>query len=163
MVELTARRLRTPAVRAALRSGEAARVAFGLTAFLLVGALGFANGGYFPVAWGWSGLALLLLAAAALVLRVRVEVGTLDRVFLGGLAALTLWIFASLAWTSSVPSTVLEVERMLVYLAAGIVGFLVLRRSSIIAVLVGIWAAITVVSAYGLATRLFPESLGSFD
>ena len=32
-----------------------------------------------------------------------VEVGALDRVFLGALAALTIWIFASLLWTSSVP------------------------------------------------------------
>jgi hypothetical protein len=163
MVELTARRLWTPTVRAALCGGYAGRLAHGLTAFLLVGALAFANGGYFPVSWGWSGLALLLLAAVALVIGVRVEVGALDRIFLGALAALTIWIFASLLWTSSVPSTVFEFERMLVYLAAGIAGFLLLRRSSVLAVLIGVWAATTVVSAYGLATRLFPESLGSFD
>jgi O-antigen ligase len=163
MVELTARRPWTPTVRAALRGGYADRVALGLTAFLLVGTLAFANGGYFPVAWGWSGLALVLLAVSALALGVKVEVGVLDRVFLGALAALTVWIFASLLWTSSVPSTVLEVERMLVYLAAGVVGFLLLRRSSVLAVLIGVWGAITVVAAYGLATRLFPESLGVFD
>ena len=150
-------------MRAALCGRYAARLAVGSAAALLVGGLGFANGGYFPVSWGWSGLALLLIAATALVLGISVEVSSMDRMFLGALVALTVWIFASLLWTSSVPSTVLEGERMLVYLGAGIAGFLVVRRSTLAPVLLGVWAAITVVCAYGLATRLFPDTLGVFD
>jgi O-Antigen ligase len=163
MLELSGRRLGTPAVRATLRRGFARPLPVGLTAGLLVGGLALANGGYFPVAWGWSGLALLWLAAIALALGFKTEAGVLDWVFLGALAGLTVWTFASLLWTSSVSGTVLEGERMLVYLSAGIAGVLLLRRSSVPALLLGVWAAITVVSTYALATRLFPERLGVFD
>ncbi len=164
MVELAGRRLRTPTVRAALHQGfTGSHLPLGLTACLVVGGLAFANGGYFPVSWGWSGLALLWLAAIGLALGVAVEVGVLDRLFLGALAGLTVWVSLSLVWTSSVPGTVLEVEKMLVYLSAGLAGIVLLRRSSVPALLLGVWAAITVVSAYALATRLFPERLGVFD
>jgi hypothetical protein len=164
MVELAARRLWAPTLRAALhRAFVGSHLPLGLTACLVVGGLAFANGGYFPVSWGWSGLALLLLAAIGLALGVAVELGVLDWLFFGSLAGLTLWISLSLLWTSSVPGTVLEVERTLVYLAAGIVGLVLVRRSSVPALLFSVWAAITVVSAYGLARRLFPDQLGSFD
>ena len=79
------------------------------------------------------------------------------------MAGLAGWIFLSLLWTESVPRTVLEGERMVVYLGAGTAGVLLLRRSSVAALLVGIWAAITITSGYGLLTRLFPDRLGSFD
>jgi O-antigen ligase len=164
MVELAARRLRMPTVRASLHRGlTGSHLPLSLTACVVVGALAFANGGYFPVAWGWSGLALLWLAAIALALGVAVEVGVRERLFLGALAGLTIWMSLSLLWTSSVPETVLEVERMLVYLAAGVAGVLLLRRSSVSALLIAIWVAIAVVCAYGLATRLFPDQLAVYD
>lgn len=164
MVELAGRRLGVPELRATLHRGlGGSQLPLGLTACLVVGGLAFANGGYFPVSWGWSGLALLWLAAVALALGVSVEVGTLDRIFLGGLAGLTVWVSLSLLWTSSVPETVLELERTLVYLAAGIAGIVLLRRRSVPALLLGVWGAITVVSTYALLTRLFPERLGVFD
>src|SRR5712691_3537456 len=128
MVELTARRMWTPTLRAALRRGfTGSHVPLGLSACLVVGGLAFANGGYFPVAWGWSGLAVLWLAAVALALGVAVEIGFLDWLFLGALAGLTVWISLSLLWTSSVPGTVFELERMLVYLSAGIAGLVLVR------------------------------------
>jgi hypothetical protein len=164
MAELAARRLRLPTVRAALHRGfTGSHLPLGLTACVVVGGLAFANGGYFPVAWGWSGLALLWLAAIALALGVAVEMGAFERLFLGALAGLTAWISLSLLWTSSVPGTVLDDERMLVYLSAGVAGVLLLRRSSVPTLLLGIWAAITVASMYGLATRLFPDQLGVYD
>jgi len=163
MSVLAAHRPWTPTVRAALRRGSTSHLPLGLTACLLVGALGFANGGYFPVAWGWAALALLWLAAIGLALGVKVEAGVLDWLFLGALAGVAVWTFASLLWTSSVPETVLEGERMLLYLSAGIAGVMLVRRSSVATLLVGVWAAITVVSGYALATRLFPERLGVFD
>ena len=163
MLELLDRRLGMSSVPASLRHGVASQLAVGLTVFLLIGGLAWANGGYFPVSWGWSGLALLWLAAIGLALGFKVEAGVLDWVFLGGLAGLTAWVFASLLWTSSVPETVLEGERMLVYLSAGIAGIVLLRRRSVHTLLLGVWAAITVVSTYALATRLFPERLGIFD
>jgi tetratricopeptide (TPR) repeat protein len=164
MVEMTTRRLWTPSVRTALRGGSLAeRAPLALGAGVLVGGLGFANGGYFPVSWGWSGVAVLGLLALALAVGVVVEVGTLDLVFVCSFAALTGWMFLSMLWTSSVPGTVLEGERTLVYLGAAAAGLLLLRRASLTALLVGAWAAITLVTAYGLATRLFPDRLGSYD
>ena len=164
MVELTARHLRMPAVRAGLLRALTYRsLPLGLTAFGVVGTLAFANGGFFPVAWGWSGLALLAFLAVALGLGVSVELGPLDRLFLAALGGLTGWIALSLLWTGSVPHTVLENERTIVYLAGGTAGVLLLRRRSIATLVVGLWLALVVVSTYGLATRLFPDRLGSFD
>lgn len=164
MAELAARRLGMPSAGAVLRRGFShGRLTFGLIACVVVGGLGFANGGYFPVAWGWSGLALLWVAAIALALGVAVEIGVREVLFLGALAGLTAWVALSTVWTSTVPGTVLETERALLYLAAGIAGLLLLRRAAIPKLLLGLWAAIGVVSTYSLATRLFPDQLGAFD
>lgn len=163
MVEIAASP-RARSVRTTLRrSFVDSHVPLGVAACLVVGALAFANGGYFPVAWGWAALALLWLAAIALALDVAFEAGPLDRLFLAALAGLACWIFVSLLWTGSVPRTVLENERMLVYLACGIAGVLLLRRSSVPALLTGLWFAATAACTYGLATRLFPDQLGVFD
>jgi hypothetical protein len=164
MVELTARRLRVPAVRAILVRGLTyAGVPIAVTACVSVGALGFANGGYFPVSWGWAALGLAGVAGIAVALGVSLEVDTFDLLFLSGLAGLGIWISASLLWTASVPRTVLENERMVVYLTAGAAGLLLLRRSSHSVLILGVWFAIVVVSTYGLGTRLFPDRLGEFN
>lgn len=164
MAEVTASRVRLPAVQTVLARGLThAGVPIGLAAAGAVGALGFANGGYFPVSWGWAGLALLALVAVALAAGVTVELDLLDLLFLGTLAGLAAWIALSLLWTGSVPHTVLENERMVVYLAAGAAGVLLVRRSSVSTLLVGVWLALAVVSTYALATRLFPDRLGTTD
>jgi hypothetical protein len=134
-----------------------------LAAGLVVGGLAFANGGFFPVAWGWASLALLWIAAIALAFDVASEAGRLERTFLGATAGFAAWIFLSLLWTSSVPRTVLEGERVVVYVAAATAGVLVLRRGSVQALLTGIWLAITITCGYGVLTRMFPDRLGSFD
>ena len=164
MVEATAARPRVPAVRASLaRWLTYAGIPLGLAACVAVGAFGFANGGYFPVSWGWGSLALLLLVSVALTVGVAVELGTLDALFLGGFAGLAGWIALSLLWTVGVPDTVLEVERVLVYLAAVAAGILLLRRRSVAAVIVGLCGALGIVSTYALLTRLFPDHFGTFD
>src|SRR5262245_9587119 len=160
----SAARLRAPSARAALqRVLVDSHLPLGLAAGLVVGGLAFANGGYFPVSWGWAGLALFWITALALAFDVASEARGLERLFLGAMAGLAAWIFVSLLWTESVPRTVLEGERMVVYLGAGTAGVLLLRRSSVTALLVGIWAAITITSGYGLLTRLFPNRFGSYD
>src|SRR5213593_2949424 len=142
MVELAGRRLRVPSVRAALHRGfTTSHLPLGLTACLVVGALAFANGGYFPVAWGWSGLALFWVAAIALALGVAVEVGVYELLFLGALAAFGVWQALSLIWTSSVPETALEVERTLVYVAAVLAGLMLIKRSSVTVLLGSLWLA----------------------
>ena len=164
MVDVTAARPRVPAVRAPLaRWLTYAGVPLGIAACLAVGAFGFANGGYFPVSWGWGSLALLALMALALAVGVSAELGVLDAVFLAGFAGLVGWIALSLLWTTVVPDTVLEVERVLVYLAAAAAGVLLLRRRSVASVVVGLWGALVVVATYALLTRLFPDQFGAFD
>jgi O-antigen ligase len=73
------------------------------------------------------------------------------------------WIALSLLWTTVLPDTVLEVERVLVYLAAAAAGVLLLRRRSVAAVVLGLWGAQVVVTTYALITRLFPDQFGTFD
>jgi hypothetical protein len=159
----------TIAVPARAAGGSLARVltyggvAIGLAACLSIGGLGFANGGYFRVAWGWSSVALMALAAVALALGVTVELDRLDRIFLCALAGLAAWIALSLLWTSSVSRTAFEVERVLVYLGAGVAGILLVRRAAAVSLVVGIWCAAAVVSTYALLTRLFPDHLGNFE
>ena len=150
-------------MRAVRRSGLARHLPVFVTAGLVIGGLSFANGGYFPVSWGWSALGLLWLAAIALTLGLAIEAGGLDLVFLGALTGLTAWTFLSALWTSTVPETVLEGERILLYLSAAFAGLLLLRRASVSALLVGVVAAITAVSTYALVTRLFPDRFGVFD
>jgi tetratricopeptide (TPR) repeat protein len=164
MVELTARSLPMPAVRKTLANSLTfAGIAAGLAACAAVGALGFANGGYFPVSWGWAGVGLLALMAIALAVGVSVELDVLDRLFLGALAGLAAWIGLSLLWTGSVPRTVFENERMVVYLAGAVAGVVLVRRSSVPMLLIGVWVGSAVVSTYALATRLLPDRLGHFD
>jgi hypothetical protein len=109
LVEFAARRLRAPTVPAApVRPYPRASRPHRRGSHR---GLGFANDGYFPVAWGWSGLALLSHAATTLALGIAVELSVRELLFLGALAGLTVWMSLSLLWTSSVPVTVLEVGR----------------------------------------------------
>jgi hypothetical protein len=119
-----------------------------------------AGGAYFAPAWGWSALGFALAAAAALVAADRVELGPLDLAILGALGALVAWTAASLLWSESVPRTVLELQRDLVYLTGAAAFLLVARRGRAAALVAGILAAITAVAAYALATRLFPDVFG---
>jgi O-antigen ligase/polysaccharide polymerase Wzy-like membrane protein/tetratricopeptide repeat protein len=140
-----------------------AGVPIALAACISIGTFGFANGGYFPVSWGWGALALLLLAALVLAAGVPAELAVLDVVFLGALAGLAGWIALSLLWSTSVPLTVQEVERVLVYLAAGVAGVLLVRRRSVASLMVGVWFGLAVITTYALLTRLFPDQLGTFE
>ena len=68
MVEIAASP-RARSVRTTLRrSFVDSHVPLGVAACLVVGCLAFSNGGYFPVAWGWAGLALLWVLAVGLAL-----------------------------------------------------------------------------------------------
>jgi hypothetical protein len=164
MVDVVAARPRIPAVQASLaRWLTYAGIPLGVAACVAVGSFGFANGGYFPVSWGWGSVALLALAALALAVGVSVELGRLDKVFLTALAGLAAWTALSLLWTSTVPQTVLEVERVLVYVGAGVAGILLSRRASVASLVAGIWVGVLVVSTYALLTRLFPDRLGNFN
>jgi tetratricopeptide (TPR) repeat protein len=152
------------AVRPRAFSPDLSHIAVGVAAAVGVGALGAADGGYFPPAWGWTALVALWLVIAWLLLgRAALHGGRLAAVFLGGLTALAAWTWLSLAWTDNTPQTVLEGFRMLAYAGVAAAFVLVVRRETAPALLRGVLAGLVLISAYGLATRLFPERLGAYD
>jgi hypothetical protein len=153
-----------PAVRARAAVPDLGAVAVGIASAAAMGALAAADGGYFPPAWGWTALVGLWIAAAWLLLgRVELRARALGVAFLGGFAALAAWTWLSLAWTDNTVQTSLEGFRVLAYLGAAAALLLVVRRETAPALIRGVFAAIALVSLYGLATRLFPDRLGSYD
>ncbi len=134
-----------------------------VAAFGFIAALAADDGGYFPSAWNAGALALVWAAALLVLLPTRPRLGALDLVFLGALAGLVAWIGLSIAWSIDRAQSVLELQRAVLYLAAAVALLLVARRRLVGALVGGTLTAIVLVSGYGLATRLFPERVGSFD
>jgi O-antigen ligase len=151
-------------VRARATVRDLGSIGIGVAATAGIGALAAADGGYFPPAWGWTALVSLWIAAAWLLLdRVQLAAGTLGVAFLGAFAGLASWTWLSLLWTENTVQTAQEGFRLLAYLGAAAALLFVVRRETAPALLRGVLAAITLVSAYGLATRLFPDRLGTYD
>ena len=143
---------------------DVGHVAVGLGAGAGIAALGAADGGYFPPAWGWTALIALWLVIAWLLLgRAALHGGRLAAAFAGGITALAAWTWLSLLWTDNTTQTVLEGFRMLAYAGVAAALVLVVRSDAAPALLRGVLAAVVLVSAYGLGTRLFPDRLGAYD
>lgn len=135
----------------------------GAAAFVTVFALAVDNGGYFPTSWGWAALGLLWFAGIAFVSVAVVEAGRLELLFVGALAGFAGWSALALIWTRDVTQSMLELERTLAYVAGLIAFLLIVRRRCVGWLLGGVLIAIFAAATYGLATRLFPERLGTFD
>ncbi|MGH3131929.1 MAG: O-antigen ligase family protein, partial [Gaiellaceae bacterium] len=139
---------------------RAERLAPALLALALIAVTAHAGGAYVPSAWGWSALGPLIGATAAVSLLERFEYGPADVAWGGALTMLVLWTALSVSWSDSVPRTVSEVERDLVYLSA-VGALLVLSTGRPVGELSGgVVAAVTGVCGYGLLTRLFPDRFG---
>lgn len=127
----------------------------GLAAFLLgavaVGAPASQQGAYFPPAWGWSAFGLLLAAALGIAFRARIAVGVLQWCLLAGLGCVLAWTASSSLWSDSVPRTVAEVERTLIYVAAIAALLFLVSAETVPYLLGGILAATVVISADALA------------
>ena len=124
--------------------------------------LAAADGGYFPRSWAWAGLFFAWLALFA-VMTGRASVPTrLGLTFIVGVAALGMLQLVSSAWGSEAVA-VREVERTLAYVAAVVALVLVLRRATVPRALGGGLAGAVAICLYALATRLFPDRLGTFD
>lgn len=125
--------------------------------------LASAQGGYFPTSWGLAATLLLWAIGIWLVVSGRTDAGPLDAAFLVLAGAFTAWVGLSIAWSIVPAQSVLELERTLLVLA-GVTAALVLARRADAEPLGGLLlSAITVVSTYSLATRLFPDRIGSYD
>jgi hypothetical protein len=118
------------------------------------------DAGYFPPSWGWSSLAFLLAAATTLIVADRVDLARLDALFVAGLATLVAWAGLSAVWSESVPRTVLELERGIVYVAGAAALLLLVRRGGAPWIAGGVLAATGAVTLYALATRLYPDRFG---
>ena len=132
----------------------------GFTSAALLAAL---DGGFFPTTWGWTALAFSWATALALVLRGKVHVTALELAVPCLLIGLLAWVLVSLAWSASTTKTVLEAERLLVYITAALAVVFIVRSRSHAALLAGVWGGVSLVSVYALLTRLFPERLGVSD
>lgn len=132
-------------------------------ALVPLASLGFANGGYYPAAWGWGAIVYAWIGVLAVVLRARIALGRLELATLAGLVGLVAWIGASYAWSEAPPASVEEVQRTLLYVAAVAAVLLVVRRRTAPVLLAGVLAAIVLVCGWSLLTRLLPDRLGTFD
>jgi O-antigen ligase len=134
------------------------QLATGLLSGLAIGLTAAKQGGYFASSWGWSGLGLLLAAALALGFRHRIDLDRLVLAFLAGLVGLLLWTALSTVWSASPPSTVDEVERTIVYVAALAAIVVLAAPESVPSLLGGVVAAVSAVSAYALVDRAVSSS-----
>jgi hypothetical protein len=125
--------------------------------------LGAANGGYFPASWSWASVGLLWTALILLLVRPVIAVGRAQLAFVGAALGLVGWIWLSTAWSGSATEPVFEGQRALVLLGGVVAALVAVERRTVGPFLGGVLGGIVIVSAYGLATRLFPERLGSFD
>ena len=130
---------------------------------LLIGGVAAASGGYFATSWGWTAVALLWAIALALLLRSVFEIGVAELVFFGALVLFAMWIWLGTTWSESVPRSFLEGERVLVYVAAAAAALLLIHRRTVPQLLGGVLFAIVFICGYGLATRLLPNRIGTFD
>ena len=130
-------------------------VAAGVAAIVV--AANASDGAYFSQSWGWVALSFLV-PSTLLVIFDRVSApGPLRVAFASAMGALGVWIALSTIWSISVPASAREAERLLVYVSVALAIALVLRRGDGPGVVAGAFAGVTLVSAYGLATRLFPD------
>jgi hypothetical protein len=120
-----------------------------LLGFAAVASLGLANGGASATSWGWAALAFCVVAAVALIVQPR-RPSSRELAFLGGLGLLTGWTALSTVWSQSVPSSVTEVERDLVYLTV-VAAALVLAKDELAD---GVFAGCLVLCGWNLVVQL---------
>jgi O-antigen ligase len=132
-----------------------------LLPFVLVGGAAFDNGGYDASTWGWLTLVPLVAVAIALLLNLPRRPGRPALAFVGLLALFAAWAWVSIAWSDDVSASVLEGERLLVYVAAA-AALVVLGQGRAAELLAGLLAAITLACAWALCLRAFGGA-GSYD
>jgi O-Antigen ligase len=120
-------------------------------------------GGYFPTTWNWAALTVAWVAAIAIALRQELALSSLEITTIAGLFAFTAWVALSALWSTSAPATLLEPQRDVLYAVAVLGALTLYRRGSSRRLLGAIFAAITLVTWYGLATRIFPDRAPNFD
>jgi O-Antigen ligase len=126
----------------------------------LVGVTARADGGFEHTVWPLAILGPLLAVSAVMTLVKRTEVGRLDALLLGTLGVVALWTVTSALWSDSVPRTIWDAERDLVYISAVLALLVLTTKRGVAPLAMGVAAAVTATCLYALATRLFPDRLG---
>ena len=129
----------------------------------LVTAANGSQGGYFSQSWGWIALAFVAPVSLALIVGWATRPGWMRVSFAALMAGLGAWVALSATWSLTPAGSLREVERMLVYVALAAAVALVLRRGDATGLAAGVFAGSVAVAGYGLATRLFPDRLESYD
>src|SRR2546425_11993330 len=123
-------RVTSTSVAARTTGLELGRAALGVAVGLGLAGIAFDNGGYFPTAWSWGALVSLTVIAAALVLGDTVRPSGLALASLGGLAGFAAWTWLALLWSDNRAATVLEGQRVLLYVGVFAAMVLLVRRSA---------------------------------
>lgn len=129
----------------------------------MLASVAFANGGYFPTAWGWTALLALWLVVTYLLVGNPSEPSSLATSLVAGFLLLVAWIWLSLSWTDDLDQTLLEGQRTLTYVAVAAALVLIVSARTVVPLLAGALVGVFLPAGYGLATRLFPDRLGVFD
>jgi O-Antigen ligase len=129
----------------------------------LVTAANGSQGGYFSQSWGWIALAFVAAVSLTLIVGWAVRPGRLRVAFSASMTALGVWVALSATWSVTPAGSLRELERVLVYVALSAAVALVLRRGDAAGLAAGVFAGSVAVAGYGLATRLFPDRLESYD
>ncbi|NDU79449.1 hypothetical protein GWI34_43730, partial [Actinomadura sp. DSM 109109] len=116
----------------------------------LVLVLGFDQGGFAPSTWVW-GAAPLAIVAGALVLGEARRPSSIELGFLAAFAGLLLWTLVSTIWSLDPTASILDAERLLLYLATASALVLLARPGSRPGLLVGVLVGIAVLCLAGLA------------
>jgi O-antigen ligase len=122
----------------------------GLVACALVLVLGFDEGGFAPPSWVWSAVLLAIVAGVLLTGRAgrpsRFELG-----FLAALGGLLSWTLVSTLWSLDPTASVLDAERLLLYVSAAAALVLLARPGSRPGLVAGVLVAVAVLCVAGLA------------
>ena len=113
------------------------------------------HGGYAPVAWGWTALLGFWVSILALAFRSEQVVDRAVVALVGGFAAVAGWTALSATWTQSVPRTMLELERDLVYVAVATAVLLLCTSAGGSQLVWGLCAGLVVVGALSAGLYFF--------
>ena len=122
----------------------------GLLAGALVLVLGFDEGGFSPATWVWSVVPLAIVAGSLLSGQARGP-SPLELGFLAALAGLLGWTLISTIWSLDPTASLLDAQRLLLYVSTAAALVLPARPGSRPSLLVGVLVAITVLCVAGLA------------
>lgn len=146
----------TAAVHAAAARGRDVHTAvgqFGLGVSVggTVVGLSLVHGGYAPAVWGWTALLGFWATLLGLLFRADRRVDRAGLALVAGVLAVAGWTALSSIWTQSVPRTMLEVERDLVYVAIAAAVLLLCTAGNRVQLVWGLGGGLVVVIAFAVA------------